>query len=103
MLTTSPPKRPLARTGRSTFRVNVDKTDNETPHLVYGSYSYCDPGVFSQKPFAFSSVPKAASLWTTSRLSPEREWPVPQLLVMLGFNLLVELAALIALLRYDPR
>ena len=85
------------------FTVNMDKTDNETPHLVYGSYSYCDPGVFSQKPVAFSSVPKAASLWTSSGLPLEREWPVPQLLVMFGFNLLAGLAALIALLRYDPR
>ena len=103
MPTISLPKKQLAKTAKSTFRVNLDKTDNETPHLVYGLYSYCDAGVFSSKPVPFSVVPKARNIWTSSGLPLEREWPVPQLLVMLGFNLLAGLAALIALLRYDPR
>ena len=85
------------------FVVNTDKNDKDTPHLVYGGRSYFDEGVFSQKPVSFSSVPKATALWTPSGLSPEREWPLVQLLIMLGFNLVAGLAALIALLRYDPR
>ena len=85
------------------FAVNMDKTDNTTPHLVYGSYSYSDEGVFTRKPVAFSSVPKAAGLWTDSGLSHECEWPLSQVLIMLGFNLVAGLVALISLLRYDPR
>ena len=85
------------------FVVNVDKADNTTPHFVYGTYSYYDAGVFSQKPVAFNSVPKATSLWNSSGPPFEREWPVSQILFMLGFNLLAGLMALVSLLRYDPR
>ncbi len=85
------------------FVVNRDSTDNTTPHLVYGSYSYCDEGVFSRKPVPFSAVPKARNIWNESGQAGDSELPWGHLLILLGFNLLAGLAALISLLRYDPR
>ncbi|HUX05728.1 MAG TPA: ABC transporter permease subunit [Acidobacteriota bacterium] len=85
------------------FVVNRDKSDPDTPHLVYGYYSSYDSGVFSQRPVPFAAIPKPSALWKETGLSIEREWPLWQLLVMLGFNLLAGVVALISLLRYDPR
>jgi ABC-type transport system involved in multi-copper enzyme maturation permease subunit len=85
------------------FVVNRDASDNTTPHLVYGSYSYYDDGVFSRKPVPYSTVPKAWNLWMESGLAKQVEWPLWQMLALLGFNLVAGLVALIALLRYDPR
>ncbi len=85
------------------FVVNRDSTDNTTPHLVYGLYSYCDAGVFSSKPVPFSAVPKARNIWNESVRAGDSDLPWEHLLILLGFNLVAGLVALVALLRYDPR
>ena len=85
------------------FVVNRDKSDPDTPHLVYGYYSYYDAGVFSQRPVPFAAIPKPTALWKETGLSVEREWPLWQLLVLAGFNLIAGIIALFSLLRYDPR
>jgi ABC-type transport system involved in multi-copper enzyme maturation permease subunit len=85
------------------FVVNRDKNDPDTPHLVYGWYSSYDPGVFSQRPVPFAAIPKPAAFWRETGLPLEREWPLWQLLVLAGFNLIAGVVALFALLRYDPR
>jgi ABC-type transport system involved in multi-copper enzyme maturation permease subunit len=85
------------------FVVNRDKSDPGTPHLVYGFYSSYDPGVFSQRPVPFAAIPKTTALWEETGLSMARGWPLWQLLVLAGFNLIAGIVALVALLRYDPR
>ena len=85
------------------FVANRDSTDNTTPHLVYGSYSYCDEGVFSMKPVPFSAVPKSSNQWLQTGQGGDTQPPWLQILVLLGLNLIAGFVALVALLRYDPR
>jgi len=85
------------------FVVNRDAVDSSTPHLVYGGRGHIDTGTFSQRPVPYSAVPRASSLWNESGLPIEGEQPLLHLLILLGFNLIAGMIALVALLRYDPR
>ena len=85
------------------FVVNRDKNDPSTPHLVYGSESWVDPGVFSTKPVPYSSVPRPAGLWTTAGLSLDQTIPFEQLTILLVLNLFMAFVALVGMLRIDPR
>lgn len=86
------------------FVVQRDLLDPDSPHLVYvtGRERY-DRGVFSKKEAPASAIPRWVSLWTAGGLSVERPWPAYHVLLLIGYNLLAGLAALVALLRYDPR
>ncbi len=84
------------------FTVERDRTDNESPHLIYYSFGY-DRGVISTKPVEVSAVPRWHNLWQEGGLPIEQSWPVLQLILLIACNLQMALFAFIALARYDPR
>ena len=85
------------------YVVNMDKKDPDTPHQVYGYDNYVDPGVFSQKPVDFESIPSMKSYWTESGMSKNSSIPFIHLILLVSFNLFSALIAFLALTYYDPR
>lgn len=87
-----------------TFVVERDRIDAESPHLVYSEDSgSAERGTFSTKPVEPSTIPRWHTMWADGGLPLEQQWPVWQLVILLILNLQLAIAALIALLCYDPR
>ena len=85
------------------YVVDMDSVDPATPHLVYGSRGFVDPGTFSQRPVEAVGVPKATSLWSDSGLVTGSDWPALPLILLLSSNFLLAMTAFFTLLSYDPR
>lgn len=87
------------------FLVDEDKgePDDKTPHLVFGYRAFYFPGVFSQKSVPFDSIPKAEAVLRDLYDSRPAGMPLGELLALLCYNLAAGLAALITVLRVDPR
>ena len=82
------------------FVVERDSIDPDTPHLVYFA---CEPGTFSSKPVAFSTIPKWDNLLETAEKTDDTSWPSLQLILLLALNLQMAIVAFLALSGYDPR
>ena len=85
------------------FMLAMDKLDGESPHLTYTWGDGTDPGVYSTKPVASSTIPRIQALWRSSGLSASQAVPWLQLILLTAANLQMAVMAFFALLRYDPR
>ena len=85
------------------FAVERDKLDPTTPHNVYAWGTSIDEGTYSTLPVELGTFPRSQTLWLEGGLSPDVEWPLLHLILLLAVNLQMAIVAIIAISCYDPR